>query len=287
MKNRKQVVTFFNLIHFYGLYKGCLLFILRYTNRDKYYLKLERDLESRLKKYIKKINIEIEKMPLSKIGSTNKVIWFLWYQGKEKMPPVVRKNFEQLLNITKKSEYKVIFLDKKNILNYLNIPEYILKKVDKKEITLTHFSDIIRAGLLYNYGGIWLDSTCYVVTNNFDSLNNYDFYTQKYRPGKSSFFNKGKWSGFFMASGKRNPFEYYLYSMFLDYWKNYNCLVDYFLIDIFIEMGYKNNNLIKSIIDAVPYNNSDIMSDQESSGSITKKSIAPDTWIIKLDWRKK
>ncbi len=59
-----------------------------------------------------------------------------------------------------------------------------------------------------------------------------------------------------MGAGKNNPFEYFLYNIFLSYWKKYDTLVDYFLIDIFISIGYENINLIKEMIDKVPYNNS-------------------------------
>lgn len=164
-------------------------------------------------------------------------------------------------------------MDKNNISDYLTLPKYILKKVNKGKITVTHFSDILRAGLLFNYGGIWIDSTCYIIKDEFDKITHYSFYTQKYKPNISNFFNEGKWSGFFMGAGKNNPFEYFLYNIFLSYWKKYDTLVDYFLIDIFISIGYENINLIKEMIDKVPYNNSDIMIANQINNFIIKKKV--------------
>lgn len=39
------------------------------------------------------------------------------------------------------------------------LPNFILKKFENGYISITHLSDIIRVLLLYNYGGLWIDST--------------------------------------------------------------------------------------------------------------------------------
>lgn len=279
IKQIKQITTLRNLISFFGIIYGTKLFCLRYINRNKYYSVLIKKMKNMFNVNIEELCSELNQLPLNKIGETSKNIWVLWYQGFENAPKVVKKNIIQLKQVTEDSEYNVVFLDKNNISKYLKLPDYIHEKVHKKEITLTHLSDIIRAGLLSQYGGIWLDSTCYVDKNKFDDISNYVFYTQKYKPGVSSFFNEGKWSGFFMASGEKNPLEVYLYDMFLIYWEKNDVLVDYFLIDIFIRLGYENINILKKLIDKVPYNNADIMSDNIDINSV-------DTWIFKLNWRK-
>lgn len=279
MKKNKQLITLKNLVKFFGIVNGTKLFCLRYINRKEYYSILIEKLKSIFSIEIKELISDLNQLPLNKIGSSSKNIWVLWYQGFDTAPEVVKNNLLQLKRITKDSKYNIVCLDKNNISKYLKLPGYIDEKVKKKEITLTHLSDIIRAGLLSQHGGIWLDSTCYVKENKFNNINNYIFYTQKYRPGVSSFFNNGKWSGFFMASGRDNPVEIYLYNMFLIYWKKYDVLVDYFLIDIFLKLGYENIFLLKQIIDSVPFNNSDILGDEVS--------FKKDTWIKKLNWRKK
>ena len=279
MKKNKQLITLENLVKFFGMANGTKLFCLRYINRKKYYSILIEKLKNTFSIDIRKIRSDLNRLPLNKIGSSSKNIWVLWYQGFDTAPKVVKSNLVQLQKITRYSKYNIVCLDKNNISKYLKLPDYIIEKVKKGKITLTHLSDIIRAGLLSQYGGIWLDSTCYVKENKFNNINNYIFYTQKYKPGVSSFFNNVKWSGFFMASGRYNPVEVYLYNMFLIYWKKYDVLVDYFLIDIFLKLGYENISLLKQIIDSVPFNNSDILGDEIS--------FKKDTWIKKLNWRKK
>lgn len=277
---KKQLITLKNLIKFFGVLKGLNMFLLRYVNRKKYYNIIIRELENDFSDYLISINNKVNKLPLNRIGDSSCNIWVLWYQGLENAPQVVKDNVRRLNKLTQDTKYKVRFLNKDNISNYLALPDYINEKVKKGQITLTHLSDIIRAGLLSKYGGIWLDSTCYVKKNNFDLITKYHFYTQKYKPGASTFFNEGKWSGFFMASGQENPLEVYLYNIFLIYWKKYNVLIDYFLIDVFLEIGYRKIPKIKKIIDQVPYNNPDIMN--KSNRKIDKTN----TWIYKLDWRK-
>ena len=56
---------------------------------------------------------------------------------------------------------QVHLLHQDNLAEYVSIPDYIMQKVKKGQITYTHFSDIVRVNLLAEYGGIWIDSTCW------------------------------------------------------------------------------------------------------------------------------
>ena len=82
-----------------------------------------------------------------------------------------------------KGDYEFIIIDQNNFSKYLELPEWILKKVEKKEITLTHLADIIRMGLLKQYGGIWVDATMFFtkdVFKEFDHKNLNSNYPQQY-----------------------------------------------------------------------------------------------------------
>lgn len=288
MKYKKQITTFKNLIDFYGITHGTMMFSLRYLNRKKYYQLIIDDLKKEFKNYLPSLNKKILDLPLKKISESSCNVWVLWYQGIENAPKVVQKNIEQLKRITQNTDFNVVVLNSNNLSKYLQLPAFILKKVRAGNITLTHLSDIIRAGLLSEKGGIWLDATCYVTENNFNEVSDFLFYSQKYAPNQTEFFNEGKWSGFFMASGQFNPLETYLYDMFLKYHETFKNIVDYFLIDILIELGYQEFDIIKKLIDDVPYNNSKIMEITDNFNapmSFSKDFRFDDTWIFKLDWR--
>jgi hypothetical protein len=94
---------------------------------------------------------------IEKYKNIPKIIWILWFQGIDSTPHVVTKciNSWRLHN----SSWKIVFLDENNYTDYIDISNIIGK--NKNYITRTYLSDIVRINLLNNYGGVWVDSTCY------------------------------------------------------------------------------------------------------------------------------
>lgn len=74
------------------------------------------------------------------------------------MPQLVQGCFRQLTTYND----NVCLITKDNYNKYCHIPDYILQKLYRQEISITHFSDILRVSLLAENGGLWLDSTCWV-----------------------------------------------------------------------------------------------------------------------------
>ena len=103
--------------------------------------------------------IEISEITPKKQIKNDKIIWQFWGQGweYEKLPKVVKISYKSVEKY--KKDYEIIHLDMNNINDYLEIPAYILKKVEDKKMGFAHFTDIIRLALLYNYGGVWIDAT--------------------------------------------------------------------------------------------------------------------------------
>lgn len=89
------------------------------------------------------------------------VIWVCWLQGIEQAPDIVKKCYKRLTALEK---HRIIVITNDNFEDYVNIPEYILDKYNKGIISPTHFSDILRATLLYQHGGLWLDATIYLTS---------------------------------------------------------------------------------------------------------------------------
>lgn len=88
-----------------------------------------------------------------------KIIWQYWGTGwdSEKLPDIVkvcRKSVERY-----KKDYTVVRLDDENIDEYIEVPEFVLKKKKEEIIKFAFYADIIRLILLATYGGIWLDAT--------------------------------------------------------------------------------------------------------------------------------
>lgn len=155
-----------------------------------------------------------------------KTIWFLWLQGLENAPPVVRICYNSLLS--KLKDYKLILLTSENINKYAVLPDYILEKWHKGFITNTHFSDILRLELLITHGGIWLDSTVLLMQDRIPKqIEDADlFYFQVLQPGYTS-VNMSSW---FMVSKPNNRLLCFTRECLYTYWRENNKLYNYFLL---------------------------------------------------------
>ena len=203
---------------------------------------------------IDRFSYVIEKYKDKKIVSrkSEKFIWVFWYQGIDASPELVKTCINSMINNS--GNYKVIVLDKNNISNYISIPEIILNKVEKGKITLTHFSDILRCGLISKYGGIWADSTMFFSKNIFKNFDNKDFNTNHFSE-KTISVTQGRWTGYFIG-GTANTFFDFLYEFLIEYNTKYDVLIDYFILDYLLDIAYKINDNFKELID-----NSDILND--------------------------
>lgn len=224
-------------------------------------MEISKDLLStdhdKVKKYLKEnYNYLIQKY-MNQDSSSNKdianIIWVCWWQGLDNAPDIVKLCIKQIKKFA--GEKEVILITKENYKEYVDIPDYIMAKMEKGIITITHFSDILRANLLSKYGGIWMDATCFLTANIFDDLTP-EFYTVKLPHNKNEIcVSDGKWCGFFIGSTKNNVLFNFLKDFFNEYWKKEDSLIAYFLIDYIISIAYDNIDKVKRMIDKVPENN--------------------------------
>ena len=104
----------------------------------------------------------IHKDPLyatTEIANSN-VIWWLWYQGSENAPDIVKICLESVKYYAKRMQYRVIELNTGNLFDYINLPNTIIDKWKAGNIGAANFSDLVRADLLANRGGYGLTRLC-------------------------------------------------------------------------------------------------------------------------------
>ena len=194
-----------------------------------------------------------QKKELKEKNDSNKV-WVLWWQGEENMPELVKICLENMKKKLYDSE--VIILSKKNINDYIQIPEYILTKFNKGVIGFAHFSDILRITLLKEYGGIWIDSTIYI-SKELSQKQISKIKTIKFKCNEKTSIPKGQWCCFFL--GKLNSKLYhFMYDFYLKYWSKENIIIYYFLMDFIVKIAYQNFPEVKKDIDNNKYNNEQI-----------------------------
>lgn len=166
----------------------------------------------------------------------NKTIWFCWLQGLENTPLVVKACYRSLRRNLEGYEINVI--DEKNWREYIDLPDYIIRRREKKQIPPAHFSDLLRLELLIKYGGTWIDSTvlCTGVNNENANVNYLDtdlFMFQYTQPGSSEWGGIGNW---FISACTNNEVLMVLRDMLYAYWREHDCVLNYYLFHLFFGM---------------------------------------------------
>lgn len=269
-------------------------FIIRGTN--KLGKELERYKHENIKKYIKdKYGYIIEKyknMDFYESMEDIKVdapIWIFWWQGLDQAPLIVKKCIDSIKSNS--GTHPINIITKFNYEEYVSFPDYIIEKLEKGQMTITHFSDIMRMQLLYVHGGIWMDATLYMTDKIPSEICNYSYYTIRHELYGDYHVCKGLWTGFFLACNKGNiAFKYYC-DMFFEYWKNENHLICYLLIDCIMSLGYENISVIHDMVELVPKNNAKVFELESILSSEYSKdlfdSLNQNTQIYKLTYRKR
>ena len=182
-----------------------------------------------------------------------------------------------------------------NINDYLEIPKYILEKVESKKISFAHFTDIIRLALLNNYGGVWIDATI-LLTDYLPQ----EYFEMEYfmfqRDDSLSLENKKDWEKYddfyfswddemkvrvlnsIIFAKKNNEIIKILLDMLLIFWKYNDLAPNYFFFQVLytelIENYYKEKKC-KVVSDTLTHEMIRVWFDkfsEEKLSEITKKN---------------
>ena len=155
--------------------------------------------------------------------SVENTVFVYWNTGHDSMPKIVKMCYE---NLVKTTTLNVVLIDSQNIKRYSTIPEKIYSLVNKKIISYTLFSDLLRINLLSIHKNcIWLDATCFLYKDFPKDIFSYKFLTVYPGENKSLFDNIPK---FYYAPDLKFQQSYFLNGsdnkIFL---KMYNLLINY------------------------------------------------------------
>ena len=169
----------------------------------------------------------------------NKKIWFCWLQGLENAPEVVKSCYNSILSHLGSIGYSIVVIDERNWRDYIDLPDYIIRRREKKQITSAHFSDLLRLELLIKYGGTWIDSTvlCTGESTIGLQLTSYldaDLFMFQYtQPGSDKWGGIGNW---FISACSNNKVLMALRDMLYAYWREHDCILDYYIFHLFFDM---------------------------------------------------
>ena len=88
-------------------------------------------------------------------------IWCCWWQGEEQMPELVKLCHARLKQVIPSDKVQLHLITLNNYREYVELPAHITEKFERKIITMTTMSDVLRFALLEKYGGYWLDATVF------------------------------------------------------------------------------------------------------------------------------
>lgn len=222
--------------------------------------------ENYVDKFTKNLVEKFDENALDTIKNQNKKsdslwnVWCCWWQGEEMMPELVKLCNQQLKKMISNQNVKLNILTLDNYKEFVTISQDIIDKFEENKITMTEMSDILRVNLLYEYGGLWLDSTVFLTKPLDKHFISSIFYSQRmYDPDKWKYEAcKGRWSGFIVSGCQYNPIFKYLNDCFIEWWRMYDCVIDYVIYDYFLLSLYKSKDSVKNIIDSMENNNEDV-----------------------------
>lgn len=166
------------------------------------------------------------------IAMEKKRAWICWLQGMENAPELVKECYKSVQHWLK--DWEIIVITKENMRDYVDFPDFILKKWEKGIISNTHLSDLLRLELLIRYGGLWLDATVYLTGKLPSYVEKRDFFV--YRNGwiDQEMINMGSW--FIYTRKTNNKILFETRNLLYLYFKKYNFLKAYFLFHMFFRM---------------------------------------------------
>lgn len=219
-------------------------------------------------------------------------VWVCWWQGESEMPELVQCCYKSLKRNLPWQKVTLRLITLENCMKYVTFTEAVIRKFNEGKISPTQLSDILRAELLYRYGGMWIDATYYVASPIPEGIfDGKSIFTIRYEtPIWIGDVTKGRWSGNLVYTyGKHKLFQFLMES-FWYYWEKEDTLIDYFLIDYIIAVAVEAFPEIEKELEQCPYSSKKVLELQEE---INRKytperiqEIRKEALFYKLDRRK-
>jgi len=219
-------------------------FLLTKTIFRKYEYKTRKRAIEILDKNLGYIFREAKEQGINK-NEFNKNIFVFWAQGFNNLPEIPKKCIENIEKFY--PDYKILKITLDNFEEYVEINENIIKLYKEKKISIQTFSDILRYNLLYKYGGVWCDATLLFFDriDFIDKISKNDYYSLNTECNEKNIL-WGKvydvtYTTFFFATKKGSPILDAINKAYIEYYKKFDFVIDYFLNDYFmiLAMMYK------------------------------------------------
>ena len=226
----------------------------------------------------------IEKYNRESHESTSKIengtVWVLWWQGIDKAQDIVKICIQSIRkNIGNRN---LVILDESNFRDYTNLNPKYENLLNAGAISKTQFSDLLRLNLLYNRGGVWLDST-YLLTGELPScISDLHFFTIRHGMNREYPMSKGLWTSSALGVAAYADEIKLFIDIYNNYFEKHNVLIDYLLTDYVFAVCCDHCATIRKMFTNVPPNNErvndllEVMNkpySKELVGAVTGKTV--------------
>jgi hypothetical protein len=156
---------------------------------------------------------------LEQVNARRGRVFTYWAQGRAAAPPLVQVCLARMAELYGD---ELVVLGRDDLRYWVDLPPHWWPRVVDNH---THFSDLLRIELLKQYGGVWLDATCWLAERvpDLDSLlPDADFAAFRNAPTRIA--------SWFMAARASSYIVHVLAAALEIYWEGHDELIDYFLL---------------------------------------------------------
>ena len=207
--------------------------------------------QSYCKKKLKKHLVFKEKENID--NSYSKTIWWLWFQGKEQAPLIVKKCYESISKYSKEIGFNLVELNKENLRKYVQFPERIWELWEKGCIMPAHFSDMCRINLLAFKGGMGIDSTVMLTGKINNEILNSDMFFYRASFLDLSETQISNW--FLYSKNSGESFFLSLYYSMENWWLHNKTVNDYFIFHLFAALLIESGKFERQLYEMPYYSN--------------------------------
>ena len=253
---QEKIFRYRQFLKYYGV-KATWAYYLGNQSESKYFDYRRKLIKAFVRRLREEANIDnIDNDIVEKNNEFSKIVWVLWQQGEAQMPETVKASVKTIKEFAERSGCEFHLLTDENLLRYISIPKDIIEKNMNKQLSSAAFADIVRASLLYEYGGIWMDATLFVspyatlemFQGEFFSLNHPPVHPEKMERTISDF----KWSGYCLAGKKGRSYFRHIRDIFIYFVRTSPMFIHYLMMDYFILSEYESNPEFKRLVDGLP-----------------------------------
>jgi len=170
-------------------------------------------------------------------------IWQYWHSGRDNAPEICRTCLDSVCHFA--ADRPITILDDSSLHQYVHLPSHILAR--RGQMSITHFSDILRSHLLAEHGGTWIDATVFLSGSIEHITSNLPFFALT-RPNDPLML-----SSWFMHSVRGHPLMCALRDMLTDYWQENELLLHYNLLHFLFECAITLHSGLRRSWERTPF----------------------------------